>query len=234
MRWLVNSSSASRRRADQCAPRLLQLLESRLFLPPKLAARSSSMDHLRRHGIGGAVPPVFPGNYVPVFRSSSRRTICSLVGGSDNSEVRPHLEREKSVRTHYYPQVEAKLASGLLAENRVRVDGLFSSTDSANAAFLKSTAFAAYCAHGVIPVLPHPGSVMPYAAMRCQAHSLSPRRNRIFQRNRIALPTPGCFTDGMSGTQPPTMWLRLSKQRFASARENPNLVACLCPEHREA
>lgn len=83
-----------------------------------------------------------------------------IVGGNDNSEVRRILEREKSVRTHYYPQVEAKVASGLLAETAFGWMDYFHQPTVPMPLILKSTAFAAYCAHGVIPVLPHPGSVV--------------------------------------------------------------------------
>jgi len=83
-----------------------------------------------------------------------------VVGGIDNSEVRQILEREKSVRTNYYPQVEASVASGLLAEAAFGWLDYFHQPTMPMPLILKSTAFAAYCAHGVIPVLPHSGAVV--------------------------------------------------------------------------
>ena len=83
-----------------------------------------------------------------------------VVGGSDNSGVRQTLNGEKKIRTHYYPQVEAKIASGILAGCAFGWMDYFHHPDVPMPVILKSTAFAAYCAHGVIPVLPHSGSII--------------------------------------------------------------------------
>lgn len=83
-----------------------------------------------------------------------------VVGGSDNSGVRQTLNGEKKIRSHYYPQVEAKIASEILAGCAFGWMDYFHHPDVPMPVILKSTAFAAYCAHGVIPVLPHSGSVI--------------------------------------------------------------------------
>lgn len=83
-----------------------------------------------------------------------------VVGGSDNSGVRQTLNGEKKIRTHYCPQVEAKIASGILAGCAFGWMDYFHHPAVPMPVILKSTAFAAYCAHGVIPVLPHSGSVI--------------------------------------------------------------------------
>ena len=83
-----------------------------------------------------------------------------VVGGSDNSGVRQALNGEKKIHTHYYPQVEAKIASEILAGGAFGWMDYFHRPDVPAPIILKSTAFAAYCAHGVIPVLPHAGSVI--------------------------------------------------------------------------
>lgn len=83
-----------------------------------------------------------------------------VVGGSDNAGVRQTLDAEKRIRTHYYPQVEARIASEILAACAFGWMDYFRRSDVPTPIILKSTAFAAYCAHGVIPVLPHSGSVI--------------------------------------------------------------------------
>jgi len=83
-----------------------------------------------------------------------------VIGGSDNAGVRHMLAAEKGIRTHYYPQVEARTASEILAACTFGWMDYFRHPNVPTPIILKSTAFAAYCAHGVIPVLPHSGSVI--------------------------------------------------------------------------
>jgi hypothetical protein len=70
------------------------------------------------------------------------------------------LDGETKIRTHYYPEVEAKVASGILAEAAFGWMDYFHQPTVPMPLVLKSTTFAAYCAHGVIPVLPHSGAVV--------------------------------------------------------------------------
>lgn len=72
-----------------------------------------------------------------------------VVGGADRPEIRRSLDD-----AHYLPNVEAAVASGILASCTFGWIDYFERTDVPTAAILKSTAFAACCAHGVIPVLP--------------------------------------------------------------------------------
>ena len=76
-----------------------------------------------------------------------------VVGGSERSEIRSALDKER-----YLPNVEAKRASLVLSSCSYGWLDYFESSDVPTAAILKSTAFAAYCAHGVIPVFPLSGS----------------------------------------------------------------------------
>jgi hypothetical protein len=84
----------------------------------------------------------------------------SVVGGSDNPVIRQMLEGETKIRTQYRPQVEANVASQLLAEVAFGWMDYFHQQTVPMPLILKSTTFAAYCAHGVIPVLPHSGAVV--------------------------------------------------------------------------
>ncbi len=76
-----------------------------------------------------------------------------VVGGAECTELRQQLDD-----AHYLPNVDAKVASDILASCAFGWIDYFTHADVPTAAVLKSTAFAAYCAHAVIPVFPAPGS----------------------------------------------------------------------------
>lgn len=96
-----------------------------------------------------------------------RRSLCSfrgagelfVVGGADLPEIRGSLDDG-----HYLPNIEAAVASGILATCAFGWIDYFERTDVPTAAVLKSTAFAAYCAHGVVPVFPAAGSTIALGA----------------------------------------------------------------------
>lgn len=83
-----------------------------------------------------------------------------VVGGADNSRVRQTLAGEKKIHTHYHPEVEAKIASEILATCTFGWMDYFHHPDVPLPVILKSSAFAAYCAHGVVPVFPRGGSTI--------------------------------------------------------------------------
>ncbi len=83
-----------------------------------------------------------------------------VVGGADNPRVRQQLAGETRIQTHYHPEIEARLASQILASCAFGWIDYFTHSDAPTPAILKSTAFAACCAHGVIPVFPTAGSVI--------------------------------------------------------------------------
>ena len=83
-----------------------------------------------------------------------------VFGGTDNPATRAMLADLPNARCHYQPQIEAKEASRILSECSFAWIDYFHRPDVLTSALLKSTAFAAACAHGVIPVLPHPGSMI--------------------------------------------------------------------------
>ncbi|MGI8432128.1 MAG: hypothetical protein ACR2MW_07560, partial [Chthoniobacterales bacterium] len=72
-----------------------------------------------------------------------------VVGGTDTPDIREQLDA-----AHYLPDVPAATASGILAKSAFGWIDYFETVDVPMAAVLKSTTFAAYCAHGVIPVFP--------------------------------------------------------------------------------
>lgn len=83
-----------------------------------------------------------------------------VIGGSDNSGVRQTLDAEKKIRTHYHPEVDATIASEILANCTFGWMDYFHHPDVPLPVILKSSAFAAYCAHGVIPVFPRGGATI--------------------------------------------------------------------------
>ncbi|CAN5411256.1 hypothetical protein BH20VER3_BH20VER3_10130 [soil metagenome] len=81
-----------------------------------------------------------------------------VVGGADRKTIRASLAAIRDMRTHYYPHVEARVATQILSSCTFAWIDYFHDAKVPLATILKSTVFAAYCAHGVIPVFPHNGS----------------------------------------------------------------------------
>ena len=82
-----------------------------------------------------------------------------VIGGNDNAALHAALHaalRElPSVKSVYRPQVGAKEASQILSACSFGWLDYFHRSDAPTDALLKSSVFAAFCAHGVIPALPH-------------------------------------------------------------------------------
>ena len=97
--------------------------------------------------IHSSIPPVFFPNHLDV------------IGGRDTNSTRDIVER--LVRTvpglscHYHPEVTAEEASLLLRQASFGWLDYFGKSEMTPGMILKSTAFAAFCAHAVIPILSH-------------------------------------------------------------------------------
>ena len=83
-----------------------------------------------------------------------------VLGGKENEVIRAELNRLHGIETRYLPEIEASAASEILASCAFGWIDYFRQRPVSNAIILKSGSFAAYCAHGVIPVLPHSGSAI--------------------------------------------------------------------------
>ncbi|MEP6685894.1 MAG: hypothetical protein ABJB22_03880 [Verrucomicrobiota bacterium] len=81
-----------------------------------------------------------------------------VFGGKESAIVRKTLDKIAKIKCHYSPQVEVSLATGILSFCAFGWIDYFDRANVPTAAILKSTTFAAYCAHGVIPVFPEAGS----------------------------------------------------------------------------
>ncbi len=77
-----------------------------------------------------------------------------LIGGPENPSVRRVSEKEKRLKMYLYPEVSAAVASEALGQCAFAWIDYFVKADEPIAAVLKSSAFAALCAHGVIGVTP--------------------------------------------------------------------------------
>lgn len=81
-----------------------------------------------------------------------------IVGGRDQPYLRAKLSALQNLEASYYPEVNPVAASDLIGKCAFGWVDYFLHSEVPMVAILKSTAFAALCAHGVIPVLPHGGT----------------------------------------------------------------------------
>ncbi len=92
-----------------------------------------------------------------------------VLGGNENRAARALLANlqkldglkpssSERLRTDYRPNISAADASQILCNCSFAWLDYFHRPDVPNDIILKSSVFAALCAHGVIPVFPHPGS----------------------------------------------------------------------------
>jgi hypothetical protein len=86
-----------------------------------------------------------------------------VLGGSDNPVTRSLLVDLANVRVDYRPQIDAEAASQALATCSFAWLDYFHQPGVPRDIILKSSAFGAICAHGVITVFPHPGSPIAIA-----------------------------------------------------------------------
>ena len=82
-----------------------------------------------------------------------------VVGGREDISISSVLDRLKISRPdlsfHHYPEVGVDLASEILRQSVFGFIDYFGAGKTWPGMLLKSTAFAAFCAHGVVPVLAH-------------------------------------------------------------------------------
>jgi hypothetical protein len=81
----------------------------------------------------------------------------SVFGGNDNSTI-SSLLLECGIQTDYRPRINSVDASSILSASSFLWLDYFGRPDVPMEFVLKSTAFAAACAHGVVPIFPHRGS----------------------------------------------------------------------------
>jgi hypothetical protein len=83
-----------------------------------------------------------------------------VLGGSENPAVRTMLAGLPDLQAEYLPAIDRAEASRILSTCAFGWLDYFHRPDVPTRAILKSTAFAADCAHGVIALFPHPGSTI--------------------------------------------------------------------------
>lgn len=85
-----------------------------------------------------------------------------VLGGRDSGAIRSILATLHDLEITYRPEIPAARASEFLSTSVFGWIDYFDRSDIPSVVILKSSSFAAYCAHGIVPVFPHPGS--PIAA----------------------------------------------------------------------
>jgi hypothetical protein len=83
-----------------------------------------------------------------------------VVGGRDHLAVRQALDAATKIRTHYHPEVDVTMASEILATGAFGWMDYFHRPHVPLPVILKSSAFAAFCAHGIVPVFPCGGAAI--------------------------------------------------------------------------
>lgn len=78
-----------------------------------------------------------------------------LIGGEDNRLIRSAIGDIAAIHVEYRPKIQTSEASHLLAGCAFGWVDYFHRPDAPTAMILKSSIFAAYCAHGVITIFPH-------------------------------------------------------------------------------
>ena len=80
-----------------------------------------------------------------------------IIGGDENTAVRSAIV-ELPIEVHYQPNIAVSDASEILSDSSFMWLDYFYRSAEPTVLVLKSTAFAAACAHGVIPILPERGT----------------------------------------------------------------------------
>jgi hypothetical protein len=110
--------------------------------------------------VGSAIPAQ---RSLRSFRENLRRIPSSvspkklIVIGGHESAVTRGLLADLGIESEYHPQIAAAEASAILCSCSFAWFNYFTRPDVETSVLLKSSAFAAACAHGVIPVLAHRG-----------------------------------------------------------------------------
>jgi len=114
----------------------------------------------------------------------------SVIGGSHQEEVAKVLNELKGIKTSYRTNLTVAEASRVLAGSAFGWIDYFVQSDIPLPIILKSSAFAALCAHGVIPVFPrsgvpieHEGAALPGPFFVSQAGEFVPVET---ERARVA------------------------------------------------
>src|SRR4051812_11550785 len=89
---------------------------------------------------------------------SSRPHELFVLGGKENDAVRSLIQSVPDLEIIYRPEISVAHASEILSTCSFGWIDYFRQRAVPTVAILKSTSFSAFCAHGVVPVFPRPGS----------------------------------------------------------------------------
>jgi hypothetical protein len=123
-------------------------------------------------------------NQIPDFFSPRD---LSVLGGNDNPATRSLLVDLGDIQPDYRPQISAAEASQILCTASFAWIDYFHRPDVPTAVALKSTAFAAACAHAVVPVFPHRGSAISLHGDRLPGPYFIDERQSELPQDRAAI-----------------------------------------------
>lgn len=110
-----------------------------------------------------------------------------VLGGNDNPATRSLLVDLGDIQPDYRPQISAAEASQILSTASFAWIDYFHRPDVPTAVALKSTAFAAACAHAVVPVFPHRGTAISLNGDRLPGPYFIDGRQSELPRDRAAI-----------------------------------------------
>jgi hypothetical protein len=110
-----------------------------------------------------------------------------VLGGTDNPATRSLLVDLVNIQPDYRPQIPAAEASQILSTVSFAWIDYFHRPDVPTDVALKSTAFAAACAHAVVPVFPHRGSAVSLRGDRLPGPYFIDERHSELPQDRAAI-----------------------------------------------
>jgi hypothetical protein len=89
-----------------------------------------------------------------------------VIGGKSNEDIRTLIVDLGNIRVEYRPEIDAAEASRILSSCSFAWLDYFHRPEVPTDIILKSSAFAAVCAHGIIHIFPHRGDAISIAGDR--------------------------------------------------------------------
>ena len=140
-----------------------------------------------------------------------------VLGGNENRAARALLANlqkldglkpssSERLRTDYRPNISAADASQILCNCPFAWLDYFHRPDVPTDIILKSSVFAGLCAHGVVPVFPHPGPAYRSRTIVCPDPFLSIRTRTIFPRLKRRQNCGRSLTTGTIATRRRNTW----------------------------
>jgi hypothetical protein len=127
------------------------------FGEPRLSAEEISNRDPHRWVICGGTAAILRGlRSLREQRQKIPATTLDVIGGSENVDVQKAIVDLTGMEVQYRPNIDASEASQILRKCSFAWFDYFHRANVPGSVVLKSSAFAAACAHAIIPVFPYP------------------------------------------------------------------------------